>query len=111
MSKSSRKSIRVVRDKKYIKRLVVIVDCLKIYLQKTFVVIPAEKRRLDTGIRMHLPENIVEALTTIPSKNKARHCQKILKEQNMILKIFNTSFTKTYCVKKNEPVRLLVIIN
>lgn len=98
-SKRSRKSIRVVRDK----------ECIKIYSSKTFAVRPAEHRRLYTRIEIHLLKNIIEVLTTTPPENKANHCQKISKEQKLILNILITLFTKTFFVKKNEPVGLLFI--
>lgn len=84
-------------------------ECIKIYLSKTFAVRPAEHRRLYTRIEIHLLKNIIEVLTTTPPENKANHCQKISKEQKLILNILITLFTKTFFVKKNEPVGLLFI--
>ena len=49
MAKSSRKPIRVIST--------AVSDCIKIYLPKTFFLGLTESERLDSRIKIHLPEN------------------------------------------------------
>ena len=90
----------------------IVADCLEIYSPATFAIGATENRRLNTGIKINLPESIIGALTTAPPSTKINQCQKNhKKEQKLVLHVLNTSFTKTYFVRKNKTFGLLLITN
>ena len=111
MPKISRRSSSIISYKKNMEKPKIVANCLEIYSPATFAIGATENRRLNTGIKINLPESIIGALTTAPPSTKINQCQKITKKQKLVLHILNTSFTKTYFVRKNETIGLLVITN
>lgn len=82
MPKISRRSISIISYKKNVEKPKIVADCLEIYSPATFAIGATENRRLNTGIKINLPESIIGALTTAPPSTKINQCQKSQKNKN-----------------------------
>ena len=74
---------------------------------------PAEHRKLDTGIKINLPEDFIQILSemTLNIEYKIENCKKIQNKKCLILNFLSTFFVKIYSIDRNDLVGILVIIH